>query len=165
MRFYADKTSLTLTSPSVDATIAIGDAIGRHATKGLVVALCGSLGMGKTHLTKGIARGLGVAGWQRVHSPTFTLLTIHRDGRLPLYHMDFYRLESASQMPPEMIEAIESGEGVCVIEWADRFARGIPENAARLNVLIEDSGGDNRRLALSGAGYDTAALFATLRAK
>ena len=107
-------------------TLALGRRLGRDAGVGSVIALCGGLGAGKTHLTKGIAAGLG-ADPEVVSSPTFSLVQEYRGGRLPVYHFDFYRMESAEEvLAIGWDEYVEAG-GVCVVEWADLFPALLPE--------------------------------------
>jgi len=107
-------------SHSPAETAALGEHWGRHAYRGCVIALSGELGAGKTQFVKGLARGLAVSG--RVHSPTFTLVNEYRGGRLPLFHLDLYRLETPAQIWSAGIEDYLQPEGVSVIEWADRLA-------------------------------------------
>ena len=100
-------------------TEALGERWGRAAKPGLVLALSGDLGAGKTQLVKGIARGLGVTA--RVHSPTFTLVNEYGGGRLKLFHLDLYRLETPAQVLSAGVEEFLSPDGVAVIEWAERI--------------------------------------------
>lgn len=100
-------------------TEALGEVWGRAAERGLVILLSGDLGAGKTQLVRGIARGLGITS--RVHSPTFTLVNIYHGGRLPLFHLDLYRLETPAQILSAGIEEYLSPDGVAVIEWAERL--------------------------------------------
>lgn len=109
----------TFISHSPAETESLGETWGREAKHGLVIALSGDLGAGKTQLVKGIARGLGIGG--RVHSPTFTLVNIYNGGRLTLYHLDLYRLETAEQISSAGLEEYFRPEGVAVIEWAERW--------------------------------------------
>jgi len=131
----------TYISHSPAETEALGEKLGRVAQRGLVIALSGDLGAGKTQFVRGLARGLGVAG--RVHSPTFTLVNEYGGGRLPLFHLDLYRLETAEQIRSAGIEEFLSPEGVSVIEWAERIANEEgrmknEENAKRMvRVRIE----------------------------
>jgi len=101
-------------------TEALGERWGRAAAPGLVLALSGDLGAGKTQLVKGLARGLGVTA--RVHSPTFTLVNEYGGGRLTLFHLDLYRLETAAQLVSAGIEEFLSPDGVAVVEWAERLS-------------------------------------------
>src|SRR5512137_1934543 len=110
----------TLISHSPAETEALGAEWGRAAESGLVIGLTGELGAGKTQFVKGLARGLGCAG--RVHSPTFTLVNEYEGGRLRLFHLDLYRLETPGQIFSAGIEEFLSPDGVSVIEWAERIA-------------------------------------------
>jgi tRNA threonylcarbamoyladenosine biosynthesis protein TsaE len=109
----------TYISHSPEETLALGEAWGRAAVSGLVIGLSGDLGAGKTQLTKGIAQGLEVAG--RVHSPTFTLVNEYAGGRLPLFHVDLYRLDTPDQIIGAGLEEYFCPKGVAVIEWAERW--------------------------------------------
>jgi tRNA threonylcarbamoyladenosine biosynthesis protein TsaE len=108
-------------------TEALGERWGRAAAPGLVLALSGDLGAGKTQLVKGLARGLGVT--MRVHSPTFTLVNEYGGGRLTLFHLDLYRLETAAQLVSAGIEEFLSPDGVAVVEWAERLSALGPRGA------------------------------------
>ena len=103
-------------------TESLGELWGRDARHGLVIALSGDLGAGKTQLVRGIARGLG--GTTRVHSPTFTLVNEYGGGRLKLFHLDLYRLETPEQIHSAGIEDFLQPDGVAVIEWAERLFEG-----------------------------------------
>jgi tRNA threonylcarbamoyladenosine biosynthesis protein TsaE len=108
-------------------TLALGRRLGEEARAGVLIALCGGLGAGKTHLTKGIVEGLG-ADPESVSSPTFSLVQEYHGGRLPVFHFDFYRMESADEvLAIGWDEYLEFG-GVCVVEWADLFPQLLPEN-------------------------------------
>ena len=109
----------THTSHSPAETAALGEAWGRAAESGLVIGLCGDLGAGKTQFVKGLARGLGIA--ERVHSPTFALVNIYNGGRLTLFHLDLYRLDTPRQIAAAGLEDYLSPAGVSVIEWAERW--------------------------------------------
>ena len=109
----------TCISNSVEETETLGREWGKTAQRGWVIGLSGELGAGKTQLVKGIAGGLGIA--ERVHSPTFALVHIYTGGRLPLYHLDLYRLEKREQIEAAgLLEYLDS-DGVTVIEWAERL--------------------------------------------
>ena len=110
----------TSISHSPAETEALGEAWGRSAQTGLVIALSGDLGSGKTQLVKGIARGLGIS--TRVHSPTFTLVNVYSGGRLPLFHLDLYRLETREQILSAGLDEYFEPAGVAVIEWAERWS-------------------------------------------
>ena len=100
--------------------MAFGEKLGRAARSGLVLGLSGDLGAGKTQLVKGFARGLGFIG--RVHSPTFALVNVYSGGRLTLFHLDLYRLETREQIVAAGLEEYLRPDGVAVIEWAERLA-------------------------------------------
>ncbi len=111
---------ISIISCSPDATAALGETWGRVAQSGLVFGLTGDLGAGKTQLVKGLARGLGVT--MRVHSPTFTLVNEYSGGRLRLFHLDLYRLETRAQITGAGLEEyLYEPRGVAVIEWAERW--------------------------------------------
>ena len=111
---------------NIAETLALGERLGRAAGPGSVIALCGGLGAGKTHLTKGIVSGLGAAG-ERVSSPTFSLVQEYPGGRCPVFHFDFYRMETAAEvLAIGWDEYLEAG-GVCIVEWADLFPELLPE--------------------------------------
>jgi tRNA threonylcarbamoyladenosine biosynthesis protein TsaE len=112
----------TFISHSPAETEALGEKFGRAAQGGLVLALSGDLGAGKTQLVKGIARGLGISA--RVHSPTFTLVNEYGGGRLQLFHLDLYRLETSAQVLSAGVEEFLLPDGVAVIEWAERLEDG-----------------------------------------
>jgi tRNA threonylcarbamoyladenosine biosynthesis protein TsaE len=106
-------------SHSPAETESLGEQFGRAAKCGWVIALTGELGAGKTQFVRGLARGLGVS--VRVHSPTFTLVNEYGGGRLKLFHLDLYRLETRGQILSAGVEEFLSPDGVAVIEWAERL--------------------------------------------
>jgi tRNA threonylcarbamoyladenosine biosynthesis protein TsaE len=132
----------TSISHSLAETEALGESWGRAANKGLVIALSGDLGAGKTQLVKGLARGLGITS--RVHSPSFTLVNVYTGGRLTLFHLDLYRLETKEQILSAGIEDYLQPDGVAVIEWAERWfedvqspkskVQGLPGMFRRVNI-------------------------------
>src|SRR6267142_562817 len=108
-----------LISHSPADTEALGESWGRQARRGLVIGLSGDLGAGKTQLVKGLARGLGIT--ERVHSPSFSLVNIYAGGRLTLFHLDLYRLETREQILATGLAEYLEPTGVTVIEWAERW--------------------------------------------
>ena len=124
----------TFTSNSVSETEAIGRQLAQELRSGAIVALQGELGAGKTHLTKGIVAGLGCSA--AVTSPTFTLVHEYSGGRLPVYHFDFFRLEDARSAARLALDDYFFGEGVSIIEWADRFPKLIPEEARWVRLAL-----------------------------
>lgn len=149
----------TCISKSPDETIALGEAWGREAQPGWVIVLTGDLGAGKTHLVKGLARGLGVT--DRVRSPTFALVNQYAGGRLPLFHLDFYRLDTAEQIARAGLEEyLHPKAGVAVVEWGERWfggCAGAPTREAGVArrfrwVVIEVTGESERRFTYEDAG-------------
>ena len=128
----------TFPLPDEDATLALGAAIAPHVVPGLVVALSGELGAGKTTLVRGLLRALGHAG--RVKSPTYTLVEVYEVSRLDFYHFDFYRFQD----PREWIEAgfrdIFNGRNVCLIEWPERAAGLLPPADLAISLAIAGAG-------------------------
>jgi tRNA threonylcarbamoyladenosine biosynthesis protein TsaE len=142
-------------SGSQSATEALGEALSPLLQAGDVLVLSGDLGAGKTQLTKGIARGLGVA--EPVTSPTFNILLVHL-GRLPLYHFDLYRLESAEQLYDVDYWGTLESDGVGVVEWGDRFPDALPLDGIVVRIAI--TGDHARELSLSALGSRGAELLA-----
>ncbi|MDQ7041731.1 MAG: tRNA (adenosine(37)-N6)-threonylcarbamoyltransferase complex ATPase subunit type 1 TsaE [Rhodothermus sp.] len=128
---------------SPEATLTLGRRLAKHLGPGDVVALYGDLGTGKTQLVKGIAAGLGIPE-TAVSSPTFTLVHEYRGGRLPLYHFDAYRLRTLEEFYDLGYEEYFYGDGVSVVEWADRIEPLLPPHTLR--VRLEHLGGDRRRI-------------------
>ena len=140
----------TFISHSPAETEALGEKLGRAATRGLVLALSGDLGAGKTQLVKGLARGLGVTA--RVHSPTFTLVNEYGGGRLKLFHLDLYRLETREQILSAGIEEFLSPDGVAVVELAERIVDCGLRIADLKNVKIEILGETDRKIIYDDLG-------------
>jgi|SRR5579872_3904565 len=146
----------TFISHSPEETRALGEVWGRAAVSGLVIGLSGDLGAGKTQLAKGVAIGLGIAA--RVHSPTFTLVNEYRGGRLPLFHVDLYRLEMPNQIIAAGLEEYFHPAGVSVIEWAERwFSENLKfriQNSKCLyrRVLVETINETERRITYEDFG-------------
>ena len=141
--------SFEFLSDSPQSTEELGCAIGTGAEPGLVVTLRGDLGAGKTLMTKGIARGLGVPHSRYVTSPTFTIHKSYK-GRLALDHMDFYRLGDEGELEDLGFDEVLGANGVSVIEWPDRFFSYLGTD--RLDIAIEVLEGDNRRLTFDWSG-------------
>ena len=133
-------TPLVLRSHSARETARIGSALGQYAEAGDVFLLSGELGAGKTCLTQGIAKGLGVDGY--VRSPTFVLVSVHQ-GRLPLYHIDIYRLDEVAEVVDLGLEEYLAGDGVSVIEWASKALEVFPQPYMLVTLTYE---GENERL-------------------
>jgi tRNA threonylcarbamoyladenosine biosynthesis protein TsaE len=143
----------TFISRSPDDTIDLGRQWGQTAAPGWVIGLSGDLGAGKTRLVKGVALGLGVT--DRVHSPTFTLLNEYRGGRLPLHHLDLYRLETVLAIQAAGLEEyLLDPPGVAVIEWAEKWfdAGGGPAARGWRRVWLETITETERRIRYDDLG-------------
>ena len=116
-----------------EETFALGQKIGRAATPGQVYTLTGDLGVGKTVFTQGVASGLGIT--EPVNSPTFTIVQVYEEGRLPFYHFDVYRIGDIEEMEEIGYDDYFFGEGICLIEWAELIKEILPEN--RISITIE----------------------------
>lgn len=137
---------MKLISNSVEETIKIGEKLAKRIKKGSCVALVGDLGSGKTVLTKGIAKGLGVKNPRYVNSPTFVIIKEYK-GRLPLYHFDLYRLNRSSVIDTENFEEYFYDDGVTVIEWADKIRKLLPKKFIEIRLKV--IGENKRRIEIS----------------
>ena len=126
-----------------DATIEIGAGLGKKLKKGSVVALVGELGSGKTVLTKGIAKGLGVRDVRYVNSPSFVIIKEYK-GKIPLYHFDLCRLDAPAALGSLNYDEYFYGDGVTVIEWADKIRHLLP--AKHLEIKLSVIGETRRKL-------------------
>ena len=130
---------------SPEETFALGEKIGRQAQKGQVYTLTGDLGTGKTVFTQGVAAGLGIR--EPVNSPTFTIVQVYEEGRLPFYHFDVYRIGDIEEMEEIGYDDYFFGEGICLIEWAELIQEILPED--RISITIQkdlEKGFDYRRI-------------------
>ena len=137
----------TLYSSSEEDTRAIARALGAVLVPGDVVALTGDLGAGKTVFCKGLGEALGIPP-DRVVSPSFTIVTEHA-GRLPFRHVDVYRLSSVREAEEIGLEELLRGDGVCVVEWAEKIGILLPNDRIQVTFLFSEEGGDRRRLLVS----------------
>lgn len=161
----ATSAATVIRSGSVERTRALGAALGALLAPGDVVLLEGDLGAGKTALTQGIGKGLNVH--TVVNSPTFTILKEY-SGRLPLYHFDLYRIESPDEVYSLGFEDYFGGDGVCVVEWAERGEPGepgdldapLPWPANYLRIRMSAKGPHDRQFEVTSAGHRGAQLQA-----
>ncbi|MFH1097196.1 MAG: tRNA (adenosine(37)-N6)-threonylcarbamoyltransferase complex ATPase subunit type 1 TsaE [Candidatus Desantisbacteria bacterium] len=142
---------LTITTHNPVQTMHIGERLGHVLPEGCIIALIGGLGAGKTVLTKGIAHGLGIE--EDITSPTFLIVKEYLDGRLPLYHFDLYRLDNFSQSGFLDIDEYLFGNGVCIIEWAERMEDILPPNHLRIEIQWDK--GNQRQINLIPKGGST----------
>lgn len=130
---------------SPEETFEIGRKLGQTAKPGEIYTLNGDLGVGKTVFTQGMAAGLGIT--EHVNSPTFTIVQVYESGRLPFYHFDVYRIGDAAEMDEIGYEDYFFGNGLCIVEWAERIQELIPAEAKQ--IIIEkdlEKGFDYRRI-------------------
>lgn len=130
---------------SPEETFRLGQELAAKAHPGELCTLVGDLGTGKTVLTQGIAKGLGIEG--PVSSPTFTIVQVYEEGRMPFYHFDVYRIGDVEEMDEIGYEDYFYGDGVCLIEWADLIEEILPEQLVRISVEKDpEKGFDYRRV-------------------
>ncbi len=134
---------------SEQETFAVGKKLGKQAEAGRIICLNGDLGVGKTVFTKGFAAGLGIT--EEVNSPTFTILQVYDEGRLPLYHFDVYRIGDPEEMYEIGFEDYFYGEGVSLIEWASLIEELIPKEALWIDIKKDlEHGTDYRKIIVEG---------------
>ncbi len=134
---------------SPEETYALGIRIGERAHAGQIYTLDGDLGAGKTVFTQGVAAGLGIK--EPVNSPTFTILQVYEEGRLPFYHFDVYRIGNIEEMEEIGYDDFFFGEGVCMIEWARLIEELLPEKLIRVRLAKDpEKGFDYRRITIDG---------------
>jgi len=128
------------TTKSPDETYELAQKFARDLKPGDVLALVGDLGAGKTCFIQGLAEGLSVPSSVYVRSPSFALINEYLDGRLSLFHIDFYRLNESTDLTELGLDEYIYGEGVVAIEWADNFPKAIPKHARYIRFEIVDDG-------------------------
>jgi len=129
-------------------TRALGERLAALLMPGDVLLLLGDLGAGKSELTRGIAKGLGVTA--TVTSPSFTIMNMYDEGRLPLYHFDWYRLNDVEELYEMGMDEYLGGNGVAVVEWPSQCPEAIPET--RLEIVIEPLSDNERNISLNPCG-------------
>lgn len=128
---------ITFTTASAEETVELGKKIGSFLKKGDIIAMQGTLGAGKTTITKGIAQALGIN--ETITSPTFCLISEY-EGKMPLYHMDVYRLDGAEDFANLGTEDMLYGEGVSIIEWSEKIMEELPHKTIILKLEPHDDG-------------------------
>jgi tRNA threonylcarbamoyladenosine biosynthesis protein TsaE len=141
--------ALIIHSDSEAASLELGRHIGECLEAGDVLALWGELGAGKTLLTRGIARGLGISSEVRITSPTFTFINEY-EGRLRLYHIDLYRVVDAAEVDTIPWREVLFGSGVAVVEWPERLGPGLPDE--RFDIQLQIIGDDTRTITIRAHG-------------
>lgn len=140
---------MVIETRSTEETFALGEKLGREAKPGQIYTLNGDLGTGKTVFTQGFASGLGIT--EPVNSPTFTILQVYEEGRMPFYHFDVYRIGDVEEMDEIGYEDCFYGEGVCLIEWAELIEEILPENVIVVTIEKDlEQGFDYRKITLEG---------------
>ena len=138
---------MIIETKSPEETYRLGIEIGEKAQSGQVYTLVGDLGVGKTVFTQGMAKGLGIQ--EPVSSPTFTIVQVYEEGRLPFYHFDVYRIGDISEMDEIGYEDYVYGEGVSLIEWANLIEEILPEKGIAITIEKDlDKGFDYRRITI-----------------
>ncbi|MYB94349.1 tRNA (adenosine(37)-N6)-threonylcarbamoyltransferase complex ATPase subunit type 1 TsaE [Candidatus Poribacteria bacterium] len=123
---------------SPEETQVLGEKIGKTLKQGDVIALIGDLGTGKTCLTQGIARGAGIAPDEIVSSPSYILINEY-NGKVPIYHIDLYRLENSEEIAELGLSEYVEGDGICIIEWAERMADALPDSYIKIDITLADA--------------------------
>ena len=139
--------SMVIESFCPEDTFALGQKIGELVKPGTVISLVGDLGVGKTVFTQGLAKGLGIT--EPVNSPTFTIVQVYEEGRLPFYHFDVYRIGDIEEMEEIGYDDYFFGNGICLIEWAELIEEILPDNV--ISITIEKDltqGFDYRRITI-----------------
>lgn len=137
----------TFKTENPEETQTLGKKLGKTLKRGDVIALVGDLGTGKTCLTQGIARGVGIASDEIVNSPSYILINEY-NGAIPIYHIDLYRLEDSEEIAELGLSEYIESDGICIIEWAERMSDLLPDTCIKIHITLADPdssyGGDER---------------------
>lgn len=140
---------MVIETRSPEETFALGEKLGREAKPGQIYTLNGDLGTGKTVFTQGFAAGLGIT--EPVNSPTFTILQVYEEGRMPFYHFDVYRIGDVEEMDEIGYEDCFYGEGVCLIEWSQLILEILPDKVVHICIEKDlEQGFDYRKITVEG---------------
>ena len=140
---------IIIETTNAEETVQLGVKIGKQARPGEIYTLNGDLGVGKTVFTQGVARGLGIE--EPVNSPTFTIVQVYEEGRMPFYHFDVYRIGDIEEMEEIGYDDYFFGNGICLIEWAELIQELLPKQI--ISVTIEknpEKGFDYRKITIDG---------------
>lgn len=141
----AMKTNKIIETFSAEETYIFGKELGQQAKPGQVYTLIGDLGVGKTVFTQGVAAGLGIE--EPINSPTFTIVQVYEEGRMPFYHFDVYRIGDVEEMEEIGYEDYFYGEGICLIEWANLIEEILPDHYTQITIEKDLAKGfDYRRI-------------------
>ena len=142
---------------SEEATRELGKQMGKMVSTGSVLTLNGDLGVGKTVFTQGFAQGLEIM--EAVNSPTFTIVQVYEEGRMPFYHFDVYRIGDIEEMEEIGYEDYFYGNGVCLIEWAELIKEILPEKVVEITIEKDlEKGFDYRKITIKGEGYENISI-------
>ncbi len=142
---------MIIESYKTEDTFELGKKFGQSAESGQIICLFGNLGTGKTVFTKGFAEGLGII--EHINSPTFTILQVYDEGRIPLYHFDVYRIEDIEEMYEIGFEDYFYNQGVCLIEWANIIEEILPAKRTIINIEKDlEKGFDYRKITITKMG-------------
>lgn len=139
---------MMIVTNSAAETRKLGERLADKLRAGDVILLEGELGAGKSELARGVARGLGVK--ETVTSPSFTILNVYESGQTPLYHFDWYRLETEEELYELGMDEYLGGDGIALVEWPDRCPDAVPADCLRIRITAE--GGDTRRIEAEPSG-------------
>lgn len=138
---------MVIETNSPEETFELGRQLGQKASAGEVYTLIGDLGVGKTVLTQGIAKGLGID--EPISSPTFTIVQVYESGRIPFYHFDVYRIGDVEEMDEIGFDDYVYGEGLTMIEWANLIQEILPEHYSQITIEKDlERGFDYRRITI-----------------
>lgn len=154
------KKYIKITSRSVEETRAIGEKIGRHIKSGIIIAITGDLGAGKTAFIQGLAKGLEVSENYYITSPTYTLINEY-NGRLPLWHVDLYRLDDPDDFEDIGLYEAFGRDKVIAIEWAERISREM--FSEYLNILIDFDDEETRNITIDAYGLKAVDLVTEIQ--
>ena len=127
----------TFKSETPEETQALGEKLGKTLKQGDVIALIGDLGTGKTCMTQGIVRGVGIAADEIVSSPSYILINEY-SGTIPIYHIDLYRLENSEEIAELGLSEYVEGDGICIVEWAERMADALPDTCIKIHITLAE---------------------------
>lgn len=140
---------IIIETTNAEETFKLGVKIGEQARPGEIYTLNGDLGVGKTVFTQGVARGLGIE--EPVNSPTFTIVQVYEEGRMPFYHFDVYRIGDIEEMEEIGYDDYFFGNGICLIEWAELIQELLPETMISITIEKEpEKGFDYRKITIDG---------------
>ena len=128
----------TFKTESPEETQELGEKLGKTLKQGDVIALIGDLGTGKTCLTQGIARGVGIASGEIVSNPSYILINEY-NGTVPIYHIDLYRLENSEEIAELGLSEYIEGDGICIIEWAERMTDALPNTCIKIHITLAET--------------------------